>query len=129
MCVLWLQESKDLEEKAVFYSLVKKYFRGSLLPPFATEPRAKAGFTEEWYFPLVEPTRLAQYLADRAKTAAAHAKHEAAAAERARKSHQKKQAHQQQQHAHASATTTGGAADAKTSQEDAAKASSTDAKH
>lgn len=36
-----------------FHSLVKQYFRGSLKPPFCTESRHKAGFTEEWYLPLI----------------------------------------------------------------------------
>jgi len=37
-----------------FHACVRKHFRGPLKPPFNTAARAKAGFTPEWYEPLVD---------------------------------------------------------------------------
>jgi uncharacterized ferritin-like protein (DUF455 family) len=36
-----------------FHDLVQRYFCGRLKPPFNDEARKAAGFTEEWYLPLV----------------------------------------------------------------------------
>ena len=40
-----------------FHACVRKHFRGPLKPPFNTAARAKAGFTPEWYLPLVDNGR------------------------------------------------------------------------
>ena len=37
-----------------FQGIVKDKFYGNLKPPFNHEARAMAGFTKEWYLPLVE---------------------------------------------------------------------------
>lgn len=44
--------SPAVEPIGKFHAIVRANFRGSLLPPFNTEARTKAGFTEEWYLPL-----------------------------------------------------------------------------
>ena len=41
--------------QAWFHSLVRAHFAGSLKPPFNSEARMAAGFTEEWYLPLATP--------------------------------------------------------------------------
>jgi len=38
-----------------FHRIVRTKFFGSLKPPFNTEARKIAGFTEEWYLPLAKP--------------------------------------------------------------------------
>mmetsp|Transcript_10701 Transcript_10701/g.26854 ORF Transcript_10701/g.26854 Transcript_10701/m.26854 type:complete len:133 (+) Transcript_10701:269-667(+) len=45
----------DAERRCVeeFHAIVRSKFRGGLKPPFNTEAREKAGFTEDWYLPLV----------------------------------------------------------------------------
>eukprot|EP01018_Ginkgo_biloba_P017997 Gb_15345 [translate_table: standard] len=35
-----------------FHSVVRKYFRGPLKPPFNEKARRAAGFSPEWYLPL-----------------------------------------------------------------------------
>jgi len=42
------QELKD--PIAEFHITVKKYFRGSLKPPFNESARTAAGFTNEWFY-------------------------------------------------------------------------------
>ena len=37
-----------------FHACVRKHFRGPLKPPFNTAARSQAGFTPEWYEPLVD---------------------------------------------------------------------------
>lgn len=44
--------SPPVEPIPKFHAIVRANFRGSLLPPFNTEARTKAGFTEDWYLPL-----------------------------------------------------------------------------
>ena len=39
----------------LFHALVGRHFHGRLLPPFATERRAAAGMSEEWFVPLSLP--------------------------------------------------------------------------
>ncbi|EDQ90674.1 uncharacterized protein MONBRDRAFT_16153, partial [Monosiga brevicollis MX1] len=52
------QQTGDLEEESdrisVFHRTVLKYFHGVLKPPFNDAGRAQAGFTEDWYLPLVQ---------------------------------------------------------------------------
>jgi uncharacterized ferritin-like protein (DUF455 family) len=43
---------KPLDAIPTFHDIVRKNFRGSLLPPFNTPARTQCGFTEEWYLPL-----------------------------------------------------------------------------
>ena len=38
----------------LFHDLARQHFKGTLKPPFNDEARAEAGFTEEWYLPLVQ---------------------------------------------------------------------------
>ena len=47
-------EIKIKDPIAHFHRIVKKNFDGNLKPPFNDEARAKAGFTKEWYLPLVK---------------------------------------------------------------------------
>lgn len=42
---------------STFHDLVKQHFKGYLKPPFNSEGRTTAGMTEEWYVPLVKPSR------------------------------------------------------------------------
>ncbi|EGD73901.1 Rieske domain-containing protein [Salpingoeca rosetta] len=46
-------EDAEQDPIPVFHDLVKKHFHGFLKPPFNDEARTKAGFTPEWYEPLV----------------------------------------------------------------------------
>jgi uncharacterized ferritin-like protein (DUF455 family) len=49
----WVAERNGLAPVAFFHALVRAYFRGGLRPPFNERSRAMAGFTPEWYEPLV----------------------------------------------------------------------------
>jgi uncharacterized ferritin-like protein (DUF455 family) len=54
----WFQyacEKHKLDFIETFHSMVKKYFKGYLKPPFNTDGRISAGMTEEWYMPLIKP--------------------------------------------------------------------------
>ena len=42
------------DPKEVFHTLVRRYFHGSLKPPFNEEKRAEAGIPPDFYWPLVE---------------------------------------------------------------------------
>eukprot|EP00730_Choanoeca_flexa_P002910 TRINITY_DN11224_c0_g1_i9.p3 TRINITY_DN11224_c0_g1~~TRINITY_DN11224_c0_g1_i9.p3 ORF type:complete len:122 (+),score=23.96 TRINITY_DN11224_c0_g1_i9:575-940(+) len=50
------------EPTTVFHRTVLKYFHGALKPPFNDEGRAQAGFTSDWYLPLVDREALAATL-------------------------------------------------------------------
>lgn len=45
---------EDSDPKEVFHSLVRKYFKGGLKPPFNEEKRAEAGIPPDFYWPLVD---------------------------------------------------------------------------
>jgi uncharacterized ferritin-like protein (DUF455 family) len=44
----------ELDPKDVFHDLVRRYFHGSLKPPFNDEKRAEAGLPPDFYWPLAE---------------------------------------------------------------------------
>lgn len=44
----------DLDPVVVFHELVRRYFHGSLKPPFNEEKRAEAGLPPDFYWPLSE---------------------------------------------------------------------------
>ena len=44
----------DLDPVVVFHELVRRYFHGSLKPPFNEEKRAEAGIPPDFYWPLSE---------------------------------------------------------------------------
>lgn len=44
----------DLDPKAEFHALVRKYFHGALKPPFNEEKRAEAGIPPDFYWPLAD---------------------------------------------------------------------------
>ncbi|MEP4038950.1 ferritin-like domain-containing protein [Pseudophaeobacter sp.] len=44
----------NLDPKEVFHSLVRKYFRSTLKPPFNEEKRADAGIPPDFYWPLAD---------------------------------------------------------------------------
>lgn len=46
----------DLDPKEIFHSLVRKYFKGALKPPFNEEKRAEAGIPPDFYWPLADET-------------------------------------------------------------------------
>lgn len=51
----WVQQAQGhacVEEW--FHKMTRKHFKGGLKPPFNDEARRLAGFTEEWYLPLVD---------------------------------------------------------------------------
>jgi uncharacterized ferritin-like protein (DUF455 family) len=50
--IKYLCEKNHIEPIPAFHAIVRERFRGNLKPPFNTEARARAGFTEEWYGPL-----------------------------------------------------------------------------
>lgn len=50
----WLCGSTGDDPKEVFHTLVRRYFHGSLKPPFNEEKRAEAGIPPDFYWPLVE---------------------------------------------------------------------------
>jgi uncharacterized ferritin-like protein (DUF455 family) len=45
---------EDADPKDRFHALVRRYFHGSLKPPFNTEKRAEAGIPPDFYWPLAE---------------------------------------------------------------------------
>ena len=48
----------DQDPKDTFHALVRKYFHGSLKPPFNEEKRAEAGIPPDFYWPLTEAAQL-----------------------------------------------------------------------
>ncbi len=50
----WLCGKDGLDPKDTFHALVRRYFHGSLKPPFNTEKRAEAGLPPDFYWPLAE---------------------------------------------------------------------------
>ena len=50
----WLCGRAGDDPKVVFHTLVRRYFHGSLKPPFNDEKRAEAGIPPDFYWPLVE---------------------------------------------------------------------------
>lgn len=44
----------ELDPKEQFHSLVRRYFHGTLKPPFNVEKRAEAGIPPDFYWPLTE---------------------------------------------------------------------------
>lgn len=50
----WLCGRAGEDPKDAFHTLVRKYFHGSLKPPFNEEKRAEAGIPPDFYWPLVE---------------------------------------------------------------------------
>jgi len=43
---------QHLEPTTTYQALVKKYFKGRLKPPFATNARAQAGLSTDYYEPI-----------------------------------------------------------------------------
>ncbi|GAB1363470.1 ferritin-like domain-containing protein [Rhodobacter sp.] len=50
----WLCGRDGEDPKEVFHALVRRYFHGSLKPPFNDEKRAEAGLPPDFYWPLTE---------------------------------------------------------------------------
>ena len=50
----WLCGKDGLDPKDAFHDLVRRYFHGSLKPPFNEEKRAEAGIPPDFYWPLTE---------------------------------------------------------------------------
>lgn len=50
----WLCGRAGDDPKEVFHQLVRKYFHGTLKPPFNEEKRAEAGLPPDFYWPLTE---------------------------------------------------------------------------
>jgi uncharacterized ferritin-like protein (DUF455 family) len=50
----WLCGRDGLDPKDVFHTLVRRYFHGTLKPPFNEEKRAEAGLPPDFYWPLTE---------------------------------------------------------------------------
>ncbi len=50
----WLCGRDGLDPKEAFHHLVRRYFHGSLKPPFNTEKRAEAGLPPDFYWPLAQ---------------------------------------------------------------------------
>jgi uncharacterized ferritin-like protein (DUF455 family) len=50
----WLCGRAGTDPKDEFHSLVRRYFHGSLKPPFNEEKRAEAGIPPDFYWPLVD---------------------------------------------------------------------------
>ncbi|MDP3340912.1 ferritin-like domain-containing protein [Frigidibacter sp.] len=50
----WLCGREGSDPKEVFHSLVRRYFHGTLKPPFNEEKRAEAGLPPDFYWPLTE---------------------------------------------------------------------------
>lgn len=46
----------EMDPKESFHALVKRYFHGTLKPPFNEEKRAEAGLPPDFYWPLAEET-------------------------------------------------------------------------
>jgi uncharacterized ferritin-like protein (DUF455 family) len=53
----WLCGRAGSDPKEVFHALVRRYFHGSLKPPFNEAKRADAGLPPDFYWPLAEPAR------------------------------------------------------------------------
>lgn len=64
-------ERQGVDPIPKFHTIVRKHFKGSLRPPFNTELRAQAGFTFEWYVPLVHEQWAGQLSDDEKKVYAA----------------------------------------------------------
>ncbi|MCU0827956.1 MAG: ferritin-like domain-containing protein [Tabrizicola sp.] len=52
----WLCGREGSDPKDVFHTLVRRYFHGTLKPPFNEEKRADAGLPPDFYWPLAETT-------------------------------------------------------------------------
>lgn len=50
----WLCGRDGLDPKEVFHDLVRRYFHGTLKPPFNEEKRAEAGLPPDFYWPLTD---------------------------------------------------------------------------
>ena len=50
----WLCGRQGSDPKEVFHALVRRYFHGSLKPPFNEQKRADAGLPPDFYWPLAE---------------------------------------------------------------------------
>ncbi len=50
----WLCGKDGIDPKEAFHALVRKYFHGTLKPPFNEEKRAEAGMPPDFYWPLAE---------------------------------------------------------------------------
>ena len=50
----WLCGRDGTDPKEVFHRLVRRYFHGTLKPPFNEEKRAEAGLPPDFYWPLTE---------------------------------------------------------------------------
>jgi uncharacterized ferritin-like protein (DUF455 family) len=50
----WLCGRDGLDPRDAFHDLVRRYFHGSLKPPFNEEKRAEAGIPPDFYWPLTE---------------------------------------------------------------------------
>ncbi|MBN2630631.1 MAG: ferritin-like domain-containing protein [Rhodobacteraceae bacterium] len=50
----WLCGRDGTDPKDVFHALVRRYFHGTLKPPFNAEKRADAGLPPDFYWPLTE---------------------------------------------------------------------------
>jgi uncharacterized ferritin-like protein (DUF455 family) len=50
----WLCGRDGLDPKDIFHALVRRYFHGTLKPPFNEEKRADAGLPPDFYWPLTE---------------------------------------------------------------------------
>jgi uncharacterized ferritin-like protein (DUF455 family) len=48
---------EDHDPKEAFHTLVRRYFKGALKPPFNEEKRAEAGLPPDFYWPLVAEAR------------------------------------------------------------------------
>ncbi len=48
----------ELDPKETFHALVKRYFHGTLKPPFNSEKRADAGLPPDFYWPLADAPRM-----------------------------------------------------------------------
>jgi uncharacterized ferritin-like protein (DUF455 family) len=83
-----LRQQGPVDPIPTFHALVKQFFRGSLKPPFCTESRHRAGFTEEWYIPLVT-SQSAHNALEAAKKREVKIKQKAEAREQARARNQR----------------------------------------
>jgi uncharacterized ferritin-like protein (DUF455 family) len=57
----WLCGKADSDPKEAFHTLVRRYFHGSLKPPFNAEKRAEAGIPPDFYWPLAEAQAPARF--------------------------------------------------------------------
>lgn len=55
----WLCGRDGLDPKDEFHALVRRYFRGTLKPPFNDEKRAESGLPPDFYWPLAEEVETA----------------------------------------------------------------------